>query len=736
MDCVMNRYSGSRYLGLAGCACLAVAAPEPARAQAELPEITVTAPRAAPKRTRSARRPAAASRTVPRTAPGPAPVPEPVPVEAPSDIAAAPGFSSQTLLTARQVFGRGAASLGDTLGTTPGVSATSFSPVASRPVIRGLGGFRVRTQEDGIGSADMANLGEDHAVTIDPLVAGQVEVVRGPGTLRYGSQAIGGVVNASNGRIPTSVPRNGIAFEARGGLTSVNRGADGAVLLDAGGNGIAIHADAFKRQAGDYRVPGGVQTNSRYAAEGHALGGSYIFDSGFIGMSVQQTAMTYFIPGIASAQVDNHIDLQQTKWASRGEWRIGESGIDAVRYWFGHTDYRHDEINGVGANSQIGSRFRSRQYESRIELAHLPFATPIGELRGTAGLQWGRRDLSVQGAADPLLAPAQAQNVAAFVFEELQVTPAMRLQAAARIERTDIEGTGARFPATFLPPPDAPTVFAVDRRFAPISVSGGLLHDLPYGMVARITAQHVERSPDPVELFYKGPHDTPRTFEIGNPAMTIEKADTLELGIKRARGDTRFEASVYYSKFRNFIFKNFTGIRCNESFASCGAMGASYDQIVYSQRDARFIGGEIKIEHDVGRLRNGVWGFEAQYDIVRATFDDGSFVPKIPPQRLGGGWYYRDPNWTARIHLLHAFAQTRLGAFETPTPAFNLLNAELSHTARLPTAGWPGDWPITVTVGLKGENLLDADIRLHQSYKKDEVLQPGRNVRLFASVKF
>lgn len=722
----------NRYIRLAGCACLLIAVPDKPRAQTELPEITVSAPRTTPKRARPARRPVAA----PAPAPNPALVAEPAPVEATAEAVAAPGFASQTLLTAQQVLSRGAASLGDTLGTTPGVSATSFSPVATRPVIRGLGGFRVRTQEDGIGSADMANLGEDHAVTIDPLVAGQVEVIRGPGTLRYGSQAIGGVVNASNGRIPTSLPRNGIAFETRGGLTSVNRGADGAVLLDAGGDGVAIHADAFKRKAGDYRIPGGVQANSSYIAEGYALGGSRIFDSGFIGMSVQQTAMTYFIPGIASALVDNHIDLEQTKWASRGEWRIGESGIDAVRYWLGYSDYRHNEVNGVGANAVIGSRFRSREYESRMEVAHLPFATAIGELRGTAGLQWGRRNLSVQGAAEPLLAPARTQNVAAFVFEELQVTQAMRLQAAARVERADIEGTGARFPETFLPPPDTPTVFPVDRDFAPVSVSGGLLHDLPYGIVARVTAQHVERAPDPIELFYKGPHDTPRTFEIGNPDMTIEKADTLEFGIKRAQGATRFEASIYYSKFQNFIFKNFTGIRCNETFASCGAPGASYDQIVYSQRDARFVGSEIQIEHDVGRIWDGVWGLEAQYDIVRATFDDGSYVPKIPPQRIGGGWYYRDPNWTARIHLLHAFAQTNLGAFETPTPAFNLLNAELSHTARLATAGWPGDWPMTLTVGLKGENLLDADIRLHQSYKKDEVLQPGRNIRLFASVKF
>jgi iron complex outermembrane receptor protein len=129
---------------------------------------------------------------------------------------------------------------------------------------------------------------------------------------------------------------------------------------------------------------------------------------------------------------------------------------------------------------------------------------------------------------------------------------------------------------------------------------------------------------------------------------------------------------------------------------------------------------------------NGLFGLEAQYDIVHATFLDGSFVPKIPPQRLGGGIYYRDANWTARVNLLHAFAQNNLSAFETQTPGYNLLNAEINHTTTLPN----GDWPVTLTVGLREENLLNADIRVHQSYKKDEVLQPGRNVRLFASMRF
>ncbi|MGX9393972.1 TonB-dependent receptor (plasmid) [Nitrobacteraceae bacterium UC4446_H13] len=645
---------------------------------------------------------------------------------------ATPSFSSVSVMTPQQTLSRGAASIGDTLSTTPGVSATSFSPVASRPVIRGLGGFRVRTQEDGIGSHDMANLGEDHAVTIDPLMSGQVEVIRGPGTLRYGSQAIGGVVSANNGRIPTRIPQNGVAFEARGGLSSVSDGKDGAVLLDAGGGNFALHVDAFKRSAGDYRIPGGVQENSSYTSDGYSVGGSYIFNDGFIGMSYQNTAMTYFIPGIDSAREKNHIDLRQSKWNSRGEWRVREAGIDTIRYWLGFTDYKHEEIDGLGAAAEVGSTFKNREIESRVEISHLPFSTAFGELTGAVGFQWGRRDLSVGGAEEELLAPARAQNVAAFIFEELQITSALRAQGAVRVEQTTIDGTGASFPPSYLPPPDEPTLFGVHRSFVPVSASAGLLYDLPHGMVARATAQHVERSPDPIELFYKGPHDTPRTFEIGDPTMTIEKANTLEIGLKRGRGDTRFDVSAYYTKFENFIFKNFTGVKCGDNFASCGAPGASFDQIIYSQRDATFLGAELQVEHDVAKVWNGVWGVEAQYDFVRATFADGSYVPKIPPHRVGGGLFYRDANWTARVNLLHAFAQNDLGAFETPTAGFNLLNAELSYTTKIATASLP----MEVTFGLKGENLLNDDIRFHQSYKKDEVLQPGRNVRLFTSLKF
>lgn len=175
-----------------------------------------------------------------------------------------------------------------------------------------------------------------------------------------------------------------------------------------------------------------------------------------------------------------------------------------------------------------------------------------------------------------------------------------------------------------------------------------------------------------------------------------------------------------------------TGATCDDDFASCGT-GTELDQVVYAQRDATFYGAELQTELDIAPIWRGMWGIEGRYDFVHATFEDGTFVPKISPHRLGGGVYYRDANWLARISLLHAFSQNQIATFETSTNGYNLLNAELSYTMKLdPFAGANREF----VLGVKGENLLDDDIRNHVSSKKDEVLQPGRSVRLFGTVRF
>ena len=647
-------------------------------------------------------------------------------------LAADPTFAAVTVLGERDLLASPAPTLGDALGQQPGISATGFAPGASRPVIRGLSGFRVSVLENGVGTGDVQKLSDDHAIPVDPNSVTQVEVVRGPAALRFGSQAIGGVVNATNSRIPEAIPLGGARGEVRGGYNSVDGGRDGSMMVEAGAGNFAVHADAFKRSAGDYMTPHGRQANTRYESDGYSIGGSFVGRDGFFGLAYTRFDSNYFIPGVEAAARQNNILLNQTKLTGKGEWRVRDYGIEAIRVWFGRLDYKHDERDGVGAGATVGSTFLNTQNEARMEVQHQPFKTALGEVRGAIGTSWSDRTLSAAGGDGVLLDPTRTKSLAGYIFEELQLTQKLRLQGAARIESVDVKGTGSTFPASYLPPPDDPDQFASRQKFVPKSGSVGLLYDLPLGVVARLTGQHTERAPDATELFYKGPHDSTQTFEIGDPNLRIEAANTAELGFKKTKGNFRFDASLYYTKFNNFIYKRFTGEKCDAEFATCGT-GTELDQIVYAQRDARFYGTELQTELDIGSIWNGVWGIAGRYDFTRANFSDGSNVPKISPHRLGGGLYYRDVNWLARVDLLHAFNQNRIAEFETSTSGYNLLSAELSYTMRLDSKS---KFAPVMTIGLKGDNLLNEDIRNHVSYKKDEVLQPGRSVRLFGSIKF
>src|SRR6185436_2066300 len=203
-------------------------------------------------------------------------------------------------------------------------------------------------------------------------------------------------------------------------------------------------------------------------------------------------------------------------------------------------------------------------------------------------------------------------------------------------------------------------------------------------------------------------------------------AKSVEIVLRRATGPLRFEVTAYYTRFSNFIYRRLTGVMCDEDFASCGNPAGELNQAVYSQRDAIFRGGEFQSQLDVGPLNGGIWGVESQFDVVRATFTDGTNVPRIPPVRAGGGLYWRDTNWLMRVNLLHAFAQNDVAPIaETPTAGYNLLKAEVSYKTKLdPT--WFG--AREMTVGLVGNNLLNENIRNSTSYNKDEVLLPGIGV--------
>jgi len=642
-------------------------------------------------------------------------------------------FSPVTVVTQDQIARDQPRTLGDALFDRPGISGTTYAPgAASRPIIRGLDNARVRIQENGIVNGGVSDLGEDHAVPVNPLVADRIEVIRGPATLRYGSGAIGGVVSADNNRVPTFIPANGVQGQVTSGFSSVDNGRLGAATVDAGGDGIAVHADGFKTANDSYAIPGGIQRNSYNESQGGAVGISAIGDRGFVGISFSHYDAVYAIPGGVAEQDRTRLTPNQDRVLSRGEYRPLDGPFEVIRYWAGYSVYRHNEV-GIGEDGIEGVQaiFKNREAEGRLELQHVPVFTEFGTLTGALGFQSDRRVINTQ--LESFLPKTESRANAVYLFEELELRPGTRLQAAGRYEVDRLSSTAAQFPADYVPVDgQEPFQYPLTRRFAPKSASLGALQDLPYGFVASLTGSYVERGPTGYELFSQGPHDATATFEIGNPNLKKERARTMEASIRRAEGPLRLDATGYYTRYTGFIYRNYTGLTCDDDFASCGT-GTENRQIVYQQQNATFYGAEIIGQYDLVPVGNGFAGIEAQFDFVRDKFDDGTNVPRIPPYRLGGGVYLRADGWFARVNLLHAFDHLATAEFETPTPGWDDLRAEVSYTKAVDPAVYGAS---EITLGLQGRNLLNDDIRNSTSFKKDEILLPGRNVRLFLTARF
>ena len=655
--------------------------------------------------------------------------------------------ASLTTITSSQIQASPAQSFGNLFFTLPGATSAGLAPGASRPVLRGLDDFRVRVQENGIGSMDVSDLGQDHGVPIDPLSIQKIEIFRGPEALRYGSQAVGGVVEATNNRIPFAAPVGGWQTQFQGATTTVDRGLEGGALFDAGTRDFAMHADFYGRHASDYFVPSypylfptdpapsfnGKQPNSGLHSEGQAVGGSYLFDGGYVGAAISRFTSLYRIPTLEGAQNNGRIDLQQTKITSKGEFRPQSSAIDVVRFWLGAVEYQHNEL-GFDEAGQDGIRatFNNHAQEAKAEIKFMPLVTPLGSLISSIGTQFDHQQIDTAGDAGSLLGSARTNRGAAYFFNELWLSDTLRTLLAGRIETVRLDGTAGIFPSTLLPPPDNPELLLQSLGFMPKSISFSVLKDLPSWMVASATVQRIERAPTALELFAHGSHDSPATFEIGNPGLKVETANTAEIGLKRTDGAFRFDAKVYYTKYDNFIFRQATGILCGEDFASCGT-GTEFIQTVYAQRDAIFRGGEMAWQWDLLPVATGIFGVDGQYDFVRATFTDGSNVPRMPPMRVGGGTYWRNDNWFVRMGLLHAFGQSDLGVNDTPTAGYNLLKMEISNKQYWRDSPWGA---AEITTGLVGDNLLDVDVRNSVQFHKDEILMPGRSIKFFMNAKF
>ncbi|MDR6510607.1 iron complex outermembrane receptor protein [Novosphingobium capsulatum] len=593
----------------------------------------------------------------------------------------------------------GGASIADALRDVPGVSSTGFASGASRPIIRGMDSNRVRLLEDGTSSSDVSDIGPDHGIPIDPLSARSIEVVRGAATLRYGSQAIGGVVNTINNRVPTTLPTEAISAEASTSYTTVNKGVETAALVDGKAGQLALHADGFWRTTDNYDTPLGTQQNSWFNGWGGSVGGSYFLpgDKSHVGLAVTHYDARYGIPSDTT-----YIDMRQTKVMTRNSFALDSGLLKTFTLDGSYGDYQHSEKNPDGS---INTTFKNKEWNGRGEL----LLNAMGPVRNTAlGVEYQHRDFSAVGEDSSYLNPATSQNIAGYLFTEIQLADPLHVEASGRVEHVRITGT---------PADDAFTV----RKYTPVSGAIGVLYTPIKAVKFGLNFSSTGRAPALTELFARGAHDGPQTFETGDPNLKIERANSLEGSLRVRQGGFAFTGSVYYTWYKNYIYGELTGRTCDDDGVCTASPDGELRELFYRQQDAKFRGLEAEMSQELVKTDEGTFTAKVLGDYTRATLDNGSNVPRIPPYRIGGGLAWAGKTLDAGIMFSHYGRQDKAGDFDTPTAGYNNLNM---NVAWRPFKSHPG-----IELAIVGQNLTDDTQRLATALNKDLVVMPGRSVR-------
>lgn len=614
-----------------------------------------------------------------------------------------------------------AGSLGDTIGRLPGVHSSGFGTAAGRPIIRGQNGPRVSVLENGLETLDASSLSPDHAVTVDPLGQRQVEVLRGPATLLYGSGAIGGVVNAVSEWIPSSAIR-GFGAEALLGHDSAARetlgsfrlrggtaagAATGATQASPAGGSFNWTLGGFARDAGDYAVPvGGINgrlPNSFSKGQGFSGGASWIGSWGTVGVSHSVLDSRYGIPAEPGVVID------QGNHRTEGVVELFEPlpMLESLRLRATEVRYRHEEIETD--SGEIGTAFTSKGRDLRLEAIH----RPIGGMRGAFGVHSRDRTLSASGEEAYIPSTRERENALFWVGE--RPIGSAKLNAGFRFGRAQRDpALDAGLPA---------------RSFDLSSWSIGTLLPISGPLAVSASFSSAQRAPAIEELYARGPHAATATYEIGNPLLNKESSRNLELAIQNTSGALRWKLGVFEQRFSNYIAgfyndDNGDGVPdrvndVNETVNSPGNPGdGELARLTYRQAPARFRGLEAEM---AWRSTTSPWGFRAFGDAVRGTVDGLGAAPRMPPLRVGASADYRAGPWSGFVSVLTAAKQDRVSVFETETPGYTRIDAEVAYQLKLGSG-------TAATLFIQGRNLLNEDIRLSTSFVKDAVPMPGRSV--------
>lgn len=596
------------------------------------------------------------------------------------------------VITADELRRKRAPSLGETLAQEPGVQSSAFGPGAGRPIIRGFDAARVQVLENGIGTLDVSTISPDHAVTVEPLRARQIEVLRGPATLLYGGGAIGGVVNV----VTDAIPRERLdaptgAFEAKAGSANRLRDAGFDVTAPAGPS-FALHADGFKRRASDYGTPNGRLADSFLDSKGATAGGAWVGDRGFLGAAFGTLRSDYGIPSGEGSR----IAMKQDREDFGGELANPFPGFAKAKLRAGINDYEHREIESTG---EVATTFRNKAWESRLELLHAPLAG----FEGAIGLHAQDRDFSAIGE-EAVVPPTKARSLAAFLLER-RTWNDLTLEGGLRVERErrDPEGEHA------------------SRSFSPRSFSGGVVWKLAGDYDVHVNATRSERAPSIEELYSRGAHAATASFEVGDENLRKETARTLDVSLHRAGERMSWKLTLFASRIRDFIYSRSVdadGDGIADRVDATGAIepGGPFLRQDFAQREARFHGFEAEWRyHPVSRD----WGVRLFADAVRGRLEGAGNIPRMAPARFGSELERRWGPWNATLTVLRAREQTRVAELETSTPGYTRVDAEVAHE-------WKSDGRL-VTVFLQGTNLLDREIRAHTSFLKDVAPLMGRS---------
>ncbi|MEO1042181.1 MAG: TonB-dependent receptor [Pseudomonadota bacterium] len=681
------------------------------------------------------------------------------PLERPAEAA----LSAVSVIEGEELRRQAQATLGETLRREPGLSSTFFGAGASRPIIRGLDGERIRTLTNGIGSIDAAAASPDHPTPIEPVLAERIEVIRGSGLLRYGSAANGGVVNVTDGRIPSTVPEKGVNAAARGSVSTVDNAyefAGGANVLigEFGGVSVVASGAGAYRDADDYDVPADPESNVLRREEGEELapdvdsvtlensfvetesysgGLSFIGEKGFFGFSVQQFETEYGLPGghghghgeeehedeehEDEDHEDEHgeeeeggvfIDQEQTRVDVNASLNLDTDIISRIDLFAGYADYEHTEFEGPG---EPGTVYDNEGYEIRVEAQQ----AQRGNWRGASGFQYRSSDFSVIGE-EAFVDPVDTDQYGFFSFQEFTFGAAL-VEGAIRYERTELTDT----------------VDNIDRDFDGFSASLGAAYDLTDTVKVIGNVFRTERAPTATELFADGPHLATNTFEIGDTELDTETAIGVEGGLRFRTDRGYLSVTGFYTDYQDFIYLRDLGITGADILLSRGEDDEEeleeFGELVGSQftaADASFTGFEIEAGAELGQF----WGVDLTSDLVvdyvdaklsEADSTGSDQLPRIPPLGVIFGVEADYLDFALRTEVEYSAEADDTASFELPTDSYTLVNVY-------------ADWEMAenVFISIAALNLANDEARQHTSFIKDVAPLPGRNFRFSLTYRY